>query len=65
MLRGKMAKISSKKIYCPACSKLVRTKEQKGDPGILKICTQCGRQLYSWNGIIWKPTAKPLIKELS
>jgi hypothetical protein len=43
-----------KREYCPVCRKLVRAREQVIGPETLAICTQCGRHLYSWNGLRWK-----------
>jgi predicted RNA-binding Zn-ribbon protein involved in translation (DUF1610 family) len=47
-------KLVTQKIYCPACGKLVRAREQKSGSESLVLCTQCGRQLHSWNGLRWK-----------
>jgi hypothetical protein len=47
-------KLITTKLYCPGCGKLVRAREQKSGSESLVICTQCGRQLHSWNGLRWK-----------
>jgi len=52
-----------KRSYCPVCGKLVKTREQKSGTETIVVCTQCGRQLYSWNGIRWKSGPQEPAKE--
>jgi len=51
-------KLIIKKLFCHECQKLVRTREQKSGRETQIICTQCGRLLYSWNGLRWKSEPK-------
>ncbi len=48
-------KIAFTRVYCPHCQKLVRVSEQTVSSHTHITCKQCGRQLYEWNGIRWKP----------
>ncbi len=51
-------KMLIKRVYCPFCRKLVRAREEASGHNTLVICTQCGRQLYDWNGIRFKPSTE-------
>ncbi|MGA2158286.1 MAG: hypothetical protein ABSG90_03600 [Dehalococcoidia bacterium] len=51
-------KMIVKKVYCPFDHKLVRAREEASGRNKLIICTQCGRQLYDWNGIRFKPSTE-------
>ena len=45
-----------KKIYCPDCRSLVSGREEVGKNGTAQaLCVRCGRLLYVWDGIMWKP----------
>jgi hypothetical protein len=52
-----------KRSYCPACHKLVRAREEKVGSDIDVVCTQCGKHLYSWNGIRWKSVSDEPARE--
>jgi len=56
-------KLVIKRTYCPVCQKLVRAREQAAGPETQVICTQCGRILYSWNGIRWIRDPKDQTKQ--
>jgi RNase P subunit RPR2 len=51
-------KMLIKRVYCPFCRKLVRAREEASGHNTLIMCTQCGRQLYDWNGIRFKPSTE-------
>jgi RNase P subunit RPR2 len=51
-------KIAFKRVYCPACQKLVAGKEQKVNADLQILCGKCNRLLYSWNGLQWKVAGK-------
>ncbi len=53
-------KIAVKRVYCPSCQRLVRIRDEASGRNTLITCTQCGRQLYEWNGIRFKPLSEPV-----
>jgi len=46
-------RIDTRRAYCPSCQKLVRVRAEVGKSETQILCTQCGRQLYSFNGVRW------------
>jgi ribosomal protein S27AE len=49
-------KIAIKRVYCPRCGKLVRTREQAGQEMTQLFCARCGQLVWQWDGIKWLQT---------
>jgi RNase P subunit RPR2 len=47
-------KLCVKRIYCPACRRLVKGKEYKGNGSISVSCFRCGRPVWINNGVSWR-----------
>ena len=46
--------LCAKKIYCSACGRLIRCREQKNNGKTNVLCTRCGKLLRVWDGIRWR-----------
>ncbi|MBI2831487.1 MAG: hypothetical protein HYX79_04440 [Chloroflexi bacterium] len=56
-------KVSTKKIYCPDCQKLVMPREQKTGNDVRVSCSRCQKPLWLWNGIYWKRLEQSAVAE--
>ena len=49
-------KLCVKKIYCADCRRLVNGRETQMEDGNTRVsCPRCGKPLYDWNGVTWRP----------
>lgn len=48
-------KLLVKRLYCGSCHKLVKGREQKNNDNTNVMCGMCGKLLWIWNGLRWKP----------
>ncbi len=48
-------KVCVKKIQCPNCQRRIKCHEQKTNGLVNIVCPACGKAIYAWNGISWKP----------
>jgi RNase P subunit RPR2 len=47
-------KILVKKVFCSACHRLVRGKEQKSNGNMDINCSICGKLIRVWNKLNWR-----------
>ncbi len=51
-------KLCVKKIYCPACQRLVRCHEQAINGKINIVCSRCGNPIWIKDGLTWRYTVR-------
>jgi len=51
-------KVTTKKIFCPNCLKLVMGSEKSTDDNINVTCPRCNETIWHWNGGNWHQIRK-------
>jgi hypothetical protein len=51
-------KVTTRKIYCPNCLKLVMGSEKLAEDTIKVSCPNCNEVVWLWNGTYWHQVRK-------
>ena len=51
-------KICVKRVYCPACHRLTRPREEKANGMLRILCQRCGKLLWTKDSVSWKYEAR-------